>query len=113
MSDKLKESALKQDLGPKKYQEKVDKANAFYDKYKAGKTDPKTGEYYHPISFTDPTKSKISTKSVGYFPCPNMECDNGISVKRSTVGVQCFGCKKYIIITVNKLTDEVTLSVKE
>lgn len=114
MSEKLPEAALKQELGPKKYQDKVDKANAFYDKYKAGKRDPKTGVYYHPISFTDPRKSKIgSGSSVGCFACPNPNCDHGISVKRTTAGVLCAGCKQFISVSVDKLTDEVTLTLKE
>lgn len=113
MSGKLPDSPLKQELGSKKYQEKVDAANKFYDTYKAGKRDPKTGVYYNQISFTDPRKSKVgSGTSLGCFQCPTENCSGSIIVKRTTVYSTCLSCKKLISVSVDKSTDEVLLKVE-
>lgn len=101
-----KECALMQELGPKKFYDKVDKANAFYDKYKAGKVDPKTGIKNKEISFTDPRKSKLpSSPTLTCFPCPH--CLAHKEVTRRMAGVICSECKKYISIKVDPITEDI------
>ena len=89
-----KENSLHQELGTKKYREKVEAANKFYDKYKAGKTDPKTGEYYNPISFSNPNARKFKLGlSIGEVQCINEQCDYVFSIRRTTRAVICPVCK--------------------
>jgi len=89
-----KEPALKQELGPKRYKQKVEEANAFYDKNMAGKRNPKTGEYYHPINFNDPTKSKFGhSTTLAFVGCKNKHCDEYFSLNRRTRAIICSKCK--------------------
>jgi hypothetical protein len=101
-----RESPLMQELGPKKFYQKVDRENAFYDKYKAGKIDPKTGIKNKEIFFEDPRKSKISSGStINSFPCPY--CLTPKEVTRRLAGVICSECKKYISIKVDPITEDI------
>lgn len=86
-----KEPPLMQEIGPKKYYEKVRKANSEYDKYKAGKINPKTGEYYHRLGAT-PKESNISGSLLGYVECITENCDNYFAVKRNTASIICKKC---------------------
>lgn len=90
-----KESPKQQELGPKRYKEMVERENKFYDNYKAGKRDPKTGQYYNPISFSDPRLSKVKTGgSIACVPCVTEGCENWLDVKRTTRAIICRSCKK-------------------
>jgi hypothetical protein len=94
-----KESPKMQELGPKKYYEKLEKINKHYDDHMAGKRDPKTGELYHPISYTDPSKPKYAFSAKGasiYVPCKTDGCDNVMGLKRTTRTIICSKCKKLI-----------------
>ena len=82
---KRKESPLRAEMGDKKFDAMVEKKNREYDRYKAGKRDPKTGEYYHHISTEDPRKPKISL---------NTRC-----VCEDLGHVKCSGCKEKISVT--------------
>ena len=108
-----KETKLEQELGPKKYKQKIERENTFYDKYKAGRVDPKTGIKYNEIFFSDPNKKSIKVKSIGATPCLNPECDNYFSIGRTTVIVLCSTCSTLHNITHDKLTDEFTVEIKE
>lgn len=93
-----KEPPLMQELGRKKYFEKVEKANKHYDNYKAGKRDPKTGEYYNPISFTNPTKQKFSgVLAIGSIVCE--KCLAEYPINRRTFCIICSNCKNLIKVT--------------
>lgn len=88
-----KESPKMQELGPKRYYQTLEKINKDYDKYKAGKRNPKTGEYYNEIHFTDPRKKKFSnTASIGYLPCINKECTEWFSINKRTQALICSKC---------------------
>lgn len=95
----VKESPKCQEMGPKKYGEYIRKQNAFYDKYKAGKKDPKTGEYYHHISGKDPSKPSITysnsgvSTTIGYVKCK--ECEADLWVGSNSVGRICLYCAEY------------------
>lgn len=107
-----KESPRFQELGPKKYYSELEKQNKFYDKYKAGKKDPKTGEFYHKIDFENPGKSKLGhSKFIADFKCLN--CDTYLTVRRNTAGIICPSCKKFHSVTVNRITEEVLVDGKE
>lgn len=106
---KLPESPLKQELGPKKYYERVDKANRDYDKYKAGKTDPKTGVFYRPISFTNPNKGAVHGSNLGCYPCP--KCSAALGLKSSTLIIQCRTCHTGIKVKFSRDDDSVELSI--
>lgn len=104
-----RESPLKQQIGPKKYQQIVEKNAKFYDNYKAGKTDPKTGEFYHHISGNDPNKiKKLGGNSYGSIQC--ISCDNYFSITRATACIICNHCKKLNKITIDKETGEIFVS---
>ena len=95
----VKESPALQELGPKKYRERMEKANKEYDKYKAGKRDPKTGDYYHHVDFKDPRIPKnygnsALTEVLGYTPCGH--CGNEISVGALSNGKCCLYCGEYV-----------------
>lgn len=101
---KKKEPPLMQEIGPKKYYEKIDAAHKFYDKYKAGRRDPKTGEYYHHISFSDPNaKRTVTGQSLCQIECH--DCGNPLSVRTSTVCITC-GCGCYHSFDYNRDTGE-------
>lgn len=90
----MKESPLKQTIGPKKYEERVRKAWDFYDKYKAGKTDPKTGIYYNHIDFTGKNQPKIinstvPTPEIGHLTC---SCGARIPINKHIMSYSCLGC---------------------
>lgn len=87
-----KEPKLLQELGPKKYRQKMESTNKFYDNHMAGKRNPKTGELYHHISFTDPNKRTNTGKAVGEVECAG--CGYVFSVKRSSVMIICSHCKQ-------------------
>jgi len=109
MIKRVPESVLKQDLGPAKYQARVEKQNKEYDK-KVGTRDPKTGAMYHKIDFTDPRKSKISSGlSIGGFLCEAEGCSNSMPVNRNTASIQCSNCKTGYFVTVDRLTEEFTV----
>lgn len=91
------ESPKMQEMGPKRYRKMIEDNHKFYDKYKAGKTDPVTGVYYHDISFRNPNKRTNTGPVVGEVPC--FYCDNPISIKRSTVSVICGNCHKNNVIS--------------
>lgn len=103
----MAESALKQELGPKKYYQKIEKANKEYDLYKAGKRDPKTGVFYHDINFSKPGAKKLGA-SLGSIEC---DCGNALSISVTTVMVQCSLCKSCYSIKFNR--DDNTLEVKK
>jgi len=89
-----------QDMGPKKYREMVQKENSFYDKHKAGKKDPKTGQYYHHISTTDPRLAKSTSGTLcGYLECKTENCNEYYRVSSNSAGYICNKCGKYISIT--------------
>jgi hypothetical protein len=104
----VKESKGIQELGPKKYYEKIKKENDFYDKYKAGKRDPKTGEYYHKIDFKDPRKKNYLGKTAGAVAC--VYCDNWFEVSTSTTAVICSNCRKLNFIKYNRDEDSIEVS---
>jgi hypothetical protein len=89
----VREPKLLQEIGPKKYKEKVRKASEFYDKYKAGKTDPKTGEYYNHFN-SGPKSSNINSVSIGQIKCSTDQCTNYLSIKRTTCMIICSKCSK-------------------
>lgn len=86
-----KESKLLQELGPKKYYKKVEDANKFYDKYKAGKRDPKTGEVFRDISYSNPNKQTNLGRPLGCIEC--LSCNEPLNVKTSTVSIICGRCR--------------------
>lgn len=86
-----REPPLMQEIGPKKYYERVKKANADYDKYKAGKVNPKTGEYYHFLGAVKKSKN-LGGSTLGFVECITEGCDNYFAVKRNTVSIICRKC---------------------
>jgi hypothetical protein len=107
-----REPKLLQEIGPKKYKEKIRKASEFYDKYKAGKTDPKTGEYYNHFT-SKPSGSKISSVSIGQLKCSTEGCNNFFSIKRTTCMVICSKCNKLNSISKQDIQNLQDLIVKE
>ena len=103
-----RESKGLQELGPKKYFDKIKKANDFYDKYKAGKRDPKTGEYYHHIDFSDPNKKNYLGKSAGAVEC--VHCGDWFEVSTSTAAVICSNCRKLNYIKYNRDDNSIEVS---
>lgn len=101
-----KESPLKQELGPRKYNQMLENNSKFYDRHKAGRRDPKTGTYYHEISFEKPRVSKFG-QDLGFLDCPY--CDNYFQVRSSTAGIICSKCKKFIAVDYNKETKEISI----
>lgn len=94
-----KEPPLLQEIGPKKYKEKIHKASEFYDKYKAGKTDPKTGEYYR--HFNQKPTDTLSSSTLGYLECINDNCNNYFKITRNTSIIICSKCN-----TLNSISKE-------
>jgi hypothetical protein len=111
-----KESPLRAELGDKKYNEKVEKVNKFYDRYKAGKRDPKTGEYYHHISATDPSKPKYSfsnsclSVTIGHVKC--QKCKAKMSVGSNSLGKFCLYCGGYNYFSA-EMKDELRAAANE
>lgn len=102
-----REPKLLQEIGPKKYKEKVRKSSEFYDKYKAGKTDPKTGEYYHHLGPV--VKPKVlGGATIGYVKCVNDSCDNYFAINRSTACAICSKCN-----TLNSFSNELKLKLEQ
>lgn len=104
-----------QELGPKKYRKLQEESFKNYDKYKAGKTDPKTGVYYNTIDFGNPASKKNSAMNmagclISDFRCPSEGCDNWLTVRRNTAGICCSKCNKYHSIKVDKETEEFTVN---
>ena len=98
----VKESPALQELGPKKYRERMEKANKDYDKYKAGKKNPKTGEFYHHIDLNDPRIPKhygnsSLSETLGYTPCEH--CGEKISVGAISSGKCCLYCGEYMFFS--------------
>ena len=92
-----KEPPLMQKLGRKKYMQQIEKCNKFYDDHMAGKRNRKTGEYYNEVHYTDPSKPKYNIgggASIGYVPCKTEECDEYLSLKRTTRAKICSKCGK-------------------
>ena len=102
-----RESKLLQELGPKKYNKMVEESNKNYDKYRAGKVDPKTGIRNKEISFTDPRKSKIDSPSLCSIEC---ECGRCLNLTRHTVTVTCGMCKKYHAVKYDWSTKELFIN---
>jgi hypothetical protein len=100
---KKKESAKRQEMGPKKFDAMVEKQNKFYDEHLAGRKNPKTGDLYHKIDFKDPRKQTIKQKFIDGFQC---ECGNSLSLSRTTFMTQCSNCKSLYKILRDKMTDE-------
>jgi hypothetical protein len=88
----------------------VEDNHKFYDKYKAGKTDPKTGVFYNDISFKKPKTAGCSGAFVTHFECFTEDCNNVMTIRRNTAGIGCSTCKKWHSISVDKYTDEVTIN---
>lgn len=90
---------LRDEVSPKKYKQLVEKENKRYDKYMAGKRDPKTGVYYNHIHYSDPRlpKYKFSKNSlsetIGYIKCS--ECGEDLSVGENSMGKCCLYCGEY------------------
>jgi len=103
---KDKESPLMQELGPRKYNKLIQDNSTQYDKFKAGKRDPKTGEYFRHIGFDKPKDSKFG-QDLGFLDCPY--CDNYFQVRSSTAGIICSKCKKFIALDYNKDTKEINI----
>jgi len=93
---KAKDTPLRAEMGDKKYFKMIEKQNQHYDKYKAGRRDPKTGMYYHEISGTDPNKSIVSTSAscvshtIGEVPC--IKCGELITVGSNSARKCCLYC---------------------
>lgn len=104
---KDKESPAMQEMGPKRYRKMVEDNSRAYDKYKAGKRDPKTGEIFRNISTTDPNKKTSFGQSAGYAECSS--CEEPFAVKTSTVVVICGKCGKAHTINHNRDTKEFTV----
>lgn len=106
MSKKPKESPKLQELGPKKYYQKLEKMNKFYDQHMAGKRDPKTGIFYNKIDYSNPDKSK----NLGGRPLVSFECLSGcgsvISINTTTVCIICDRCKTLHSIHFDRLNSE-------
>ena len=87
---KDRESPLMQEMGPKKYKKMVEKSDKFYDKYKAGRRDPKTGEFYYHIGVKPPRDKEIKTNylDLGKIPCP--KCGSMVEVSNISCGKICF-----------------------
>lgn len=109
----VNKTVLRQELGDKKYNQLVEKENKFYDNYKAGKRDPKTGQFYYNIDFKDPRKKTIPQKTIDGFYCST--CNIGLPLSRTTYMIQCTRCKTLYKVDRDKLSDEfiVTLVKKE
>lgn len=105
-----KESPKAQEMGPKKYKKMVEDSHKFYDKYKAGRTDPKTGVYYNEISLTKPKSKSVSGCIIKEFQCFSKDCGNYMTVRRNTAGICCSKCNKYHSVNVDKLTEEVKVN---
>jgi len=101
-----KESPKMQEMGPKKYKAMQEKSFKFYDEHKVGKRDPKTGEVFRSINFSNPNKPK--QKSLTSFEC--FGCGEGLSITRSTIRTSCGRCQTSHKVEVDKLTDEVTIN---
>jgi hypothetical protein len=97
-----KEPPLMQQLGRKKYKEQVEKCNKFYDDHMAGKRNPKTGDYYYPISYSDPSKPKFGNlrarpeETLGYITCRNKNCNQPVRVSGVSRGITCWCGEAYI-----------------
>lgn len=104
----IKESINAQELGPKKYRDKIEKSNKFYDKYKAGKRDPKTGEFYHNIDFKNPCLKRNLGATAGTVKCFN--CDNFFDITTNTKVVICSRCKKLNYVVFNRDDDTIEVS---
>lgn len=100
-----RESPLCQELGPKKFTEKVEKANKFYDNYKAGKRDPKTGEFYYHIHGKNPLLKTKLGRNDGCISCGG--CEIGLGVTTSTAIVICTRCGTYHEIKRDRVTREI------
>ena len=93
---KHKDTPLRAEMGDKKYNSMIERQNKFYDKYKAGKRDPKTGEYYYHISGTDPSNpkrvfsSKCLSEELGRVKCTG--CETMLSVTSSSRVKVCLFC---------------------
>jgi hypothetical protein len=95
---KDRESPLMQEMGPKKYNRMVEKSDKFYDKYKAGRRDPKTGDFYYHIGVKPPRTSDIKSnyEGLGVIACP--KCGKSIEVSNNSNGKVCF-CGELIFFT--------------
>ena len=102
-----KEPPMMQQLGPKKYYEKVDKAAKFYDQHKAGKRDPKTGEFYHNISFTAPKAPTKVGQTLGEIECNG--CKRPLTIRTSTICVSCSNCACFHRIKYNRDSGEIAI----
>jgi hypothetical protein len=104
---KDKESPLMQDLGPKKYQTMLEKNSSFYDKYKAGKRDPKTGEFYHHIGLDKPKGRTKTGKDMGDIECP--KCGRLLNIRSSTIAISCSQCRTNIVLEYDKELEEMRI----
>lgn len=96
-----RESRRLQELGPKKYYSEVERHNKFYDNHMAGKTNPKTGDYYHAINFKDPNKKKgLGSRYFTTVPCE--QCGTPLSLTTKTAAIICASCNKFHSVTINQ-----------
>lgn len=102
------ESKMCQEMGPKKFYEKVEKANKFYDDHKAGKRDPKTGHYYNHINWTDPRKKTKLGSSLCTIEC--LKCGSHLPINTTTVIIICSQCKHMHKVSYSRLTEELSVS---
>lgn len=109
MSDK--ESPKIQEMGLKKYKQMIEKENKFYDQYKAGRKDPKTGQYYYNISTKNPLAKTKLGRDAGCIECLN--CGYTLSISTATVIIICSQCKSYHIISRDKHTNDIEVSLRE
>lgn len=86
-----KESPLCQEIGPKKFRERVEKADKEYDK-KVGKTI--NGIFHHGVSYSDPNKKTQLGRYCGEVECMS-GCGKSLSITTSTCVIICSFCKTY------------------
>lgn len=101
------ENIKRQEMGPRRYRDMIERTNREYDTYKKGKRNPKTGEYYYDISFNKPRKYNFG-QSLGFIDCPF--CDNYFEVRTSTRGIICSKCNKFISLDYDKNTKELIIT---
>ncbi len=101
----VKESPLCQEIGPKKYKERIEKSNKFYDEFKAGKKDPKTGQFYYHIHGKNPLlKTKLGVND-GCVECG--KCKYPLGITTSTSCIICSQCNTLHSIVRDKLTRDI------
>jgi hypothetical protein len=120
------ETRLRAEMGDKKYKAMVEKSNKDYDKYKAGKRNPKTGEYYYHLDSRDPNKPLYSFSSscvsefIAEVKCKG--CDEMIPVSENTSRKICLYCNELNFFSIefrknlkelNKLADDINETLEE